>query len=274
MRNLASFSNRFVEAVCEEGRTNVLFDHFGKALSLNKEESLVLLAACLEEVKKSGKTYRQCLLSYKISGKIRRMENLLSGSIRSRRREDADCARIPPVPKDTEQAHPDQVKQFFNRINQALKERAPFKEFAPIVLDALRKGIGLDRVLIVSLVAEPDKMYLQGRLGAGDILPGEIGAFRYPLVDFGDVLSECLACRRDMSFVVGEQTSMPPRLKKLFLGRFLCLRLLYVNDTLVGLLLLDRKPGRLPLTETQLHAVNSLRDLLLLGIRNDMQGFM
>lgn len=82
---LSSLSNSLVEAVCESsGQSNILLDRYGKALSLDKEEALKMLEKSLAEAKSSGKTYRQCLLGYKVSGKILRMENLLIGSIRKK----------------------------------------------------------------------------------------------------------------------------------------------------------------------------------------------
>ena len=274
LQNLASFSSKLVEAVCEGGPTNVLLDHFGKALGLDKEQALKLLLDCLEETKQSGKTYRQCMLGYKVTGKIRRLESLLSGSIRSQSTIGMNKSPGTKIQRESEQGQADPVKQFFDKINHALKKRVRFNEFAPIVLDALTKGIGLDRVLIASLEIGPDTMYLQGRFGAGDILSEEVRAFRYPLVESGDLFADCLAQRKDLSLSVDWETAMLPVIKEMYFGRLLYVFLLYLNDAPVGLLLLDRQSGRLPLTESQFNAVSSFRDLLLMGIRKDMDGFI
>lgn len=271
MQVLACFCNRLVEAVCEDGRTNILFDRYGKVLSLAKEEALPIFEAALEEAKSSGKTYRQCLLGYKLSGKIKRMEGRVSGSIRKEVRSEEAAAGPKHVAGE---AADSPVKKFFVAINKALKEHVEFGAFAGIILDALCKGVGLDRVLLVSLVNDSHDMYLKGRFGAGDIQPGEVRAFRYSLSDPGDIFTECLSWRRDANLTVDWQTNMAPKVKELYFGRYLYLLLLYVNEAPVGLLVLDRKPGRLPLTDAQLSAASAFRDLLIMGIRKDMAGFL
>ena len=58
LQNLSSFSNKLVDAVCGGGRTNVLFDHFGKALGLDKEQALKLFTDSLENQTDGGFAFR------------------------------------------------------------------------------------------------------------------------------------------------------------------------------------------------------------------------
>jgi len=55
--------------------------------------------------------------------------------------------------------------------------------------------------------------------------------------------------------------------------RFLYLLPLFVDNEPVGLLYLDRRPGRQPLSEAQLKAAKVFRDLMAKGIRMKMEEF-
>ncbi len=269
MQNLVSLSNRLVDAVCEGGGTNILFDEYGEYLSLNKEEALKLLEACVGETKGFAKAYKQKLLGYKITGKIKRMESVISGSIRAKRT--VGIAQQERKEQPTQGTDP--VKVFFDKVNRALKERRPFKEISTMLLEALQKGVGLDRALLASLDTTEEGMFLQGRFGVGDIMQQEIRGFHYDLSDPGDAITNCLAMREDSSLIIDNLSPLTKEVRNLMFGRFLYLMPLFSQGAPLGLLLLDRKPGRLPLSKAQMSAASALRDLFILGIRTDSQGF-
>ena len=271
MQCLASFSNQLVDGVCEDGRTNILFDRYGKCLGLGKEETLKLLNGAVEEAKASGQVYRQCLLGYKLGGKIRRMESLLAGSLRKQvaTGEEETAGR---AMGDSVGTAGSPVQEFFAQINRALQEQVRFGDFAAIVLDAICKGTGLDRVLLASLETAGADMHLQGRFGAGAILPEQIQGFRYSLEDPGDIFFEILTLRRDTAVTVDWQTPLAGEIKNEFFGWSLHVMLLGQENAPAGLLILARRPGRLPLSASQLQAASAFRDLLLMGLRRDPQG--
>jgi hypothetical protein len=274
LHNGVCFCNQLVKAISEGTQSNILFDRYGDMLSLNKEEALQFLEVSIATTKSFSVPYRQCLLKMKLGGKLRRLEMLMPGSIRPKIIRDGGAAvegkrRVAGgdgQPQDT-------IGKFFQEVNRALHVSFDFRNFVMILLDALHKGIGFDRVILTSLVIEPQEMYLQGRFGGGDILPQEVQAFRHALASPDQIVNQSLTNREDMSVVVSRHSRFPREIEEIFHGRFLMILPVCLEDRPIGVLFLDRRAGRLPPNEGQLKAASAFRDLMTLGIRKDMRAF-
>lgn len=273
LHNGVCFCNQLVKAITEGTQSNILFDRYGEILSLNKEEALQLLEVSIARTKSFSAPYRQCLLKMKLGGKLRRLEMLMPGSIRPKIIRDEGRAAGGGNVAGGEEQKQDAIGQFFREVNRALHESFDFGNFVMILLDALHKGIGFDRVILASLVIEPQEMYLQGRFGRGDILPQEVRAFRHPLASPDQVVNQSLTNREEMSVVVSRHSTFPGEIEEMFHGRFLRILPVCLEDRPIGALFLDRRPGRLPPNEGQLKAASAFRDLMTLGIRKDMRAF-
>jgi len=227
--NLACMANQLVEALCEGGRTNILFDRYGKGLMLNKGEALRLLEETLDILKQNSPVYHKYLLGYKIRGKILRMEDRLSGALRRGKSPDT-TVQPPQKTMDSQEESTKAAHGFIDQINTALKSNASFADFAGIIMNAFHKGLGADSVILTKLVTRSGGMFLQGTLAAGDMHKNELQNFHYPIDIPGDILYDCLSLREDKTLVIDYQTSLHDKLRKLFHGSYLTLLLLAIND--------------------------------------------
>lgn len=274
LHNVVCFCNQLVDAVSGGTQTNILLDRYGDFFSLNKEEALQILEGSIAKTKSFAAAYKQCLLKMKLGGKLRRLEMLMPGSIRAKIVKKAggasgkeEAGGVPESEKSNT------INQFFQEVNRALHESFDFKNFVTILLKALQKGIGFDRIILASLTIEPDAMYLQGRFGSGDVLAQEIKTFKYSLSDPTDIVTQGLTNRQDMSIVVSRHSPLPQHFEEFFHGRFLQLLPICIDDRPFGFLFLDRKPGRLPPNAAQLKAAAAFRDIMLVGIKKDIDAF-
>ena len=97
--------------------------------------------------------------------------------------------------------------------------------------------------------------------------------FKHSLSDPGHVITRCLIGRQDTAVKKACPKDTPSGIKNLVTDRFLYLMPVSVDNEPVGLLYLDRRPGRLPLSKAQIKAAKVFRDLMAKGIRMKMDEF-
>ncbi|MEA2084496.1 MAG: HDOD domain-containing protein [Thermodesulfobacteriota bacterium] len=287
--NLACFSNRLVDAVCGLTHTNILLDRFGELFGLDKEEALRLLDKSAKSVRKLSAIHKRGLAHFKIRGRIRALEKtVVTGSVRpkmakafqegGRDRETTTGAGVEAggtagAGENERQSRPKSIGDFIQAINTALKGQFDLEQFVGLLLGGLHKGIGFDRVILTALVIQPDSMALVGRFGIGDISGDEVRRFEHSLSDPGHVITRCLIGRQDTAVKRVGPRDTPSGIKNLVKDRFLYLLPVSVDNEPVGLLYLDRRSGRQPLSKAQLKAAKVFRDLMAKGVSMKMDEF-
>ncbi len=278
--NLACFSNRLVGGVCDVTHTNILLDRFGELFGLDKEEAIRLLDKSAKSMRKLSSVHKRGLAHFKISGRIRALEKtVVTGSVRPKMAKafqngvsDRETT-IGPGQKER-QTQPKSVGDFICAVNDALKGQFDLDQFVGLLMGGLHKGIGFDRVILTALEIHPDSMALVGRFGTGDISEDEVRSFEHSLSDPGHVITQCLIGRQDKAVKRAGPGTVPRIIENLVKDRFLYLLPISVDNEPVGLLYLDRRPGRQPLSEAQLKAAKVFRDLMAKGIRMKMDQFL
>ena len=287
--NLACFSNRLVDAVCGLTHTNILLDRFGELFRLDKEEALRLLDKSAKSVRKLSAAHKRGLAHFKIQGRIRALEKtVVTGSVRPKMakafQEDGhdlqtttgsgvEAGGTAWADKKERQSRPKSIGDFIQAINIALKGQFNLDQFVGLLLGGLHKGIGFDRVILTALVIQPDSMALVGRFGIGDIPGNEVRSFKHSLCDPGHIITRCMIGRQDTAVKKACPHDTPSGIKNLVTDRFLYLMPVSVENEPVGLLYLDRRPGRQPLSNAQIKAAKVFRDLMAKGIRMKIDEF-
>ncbi|MBU0729404.1 MAG: HDOD domain-containing protein [Proteobacteria bacterium] len=285
--NLAAFCNEFVLAVRRNQNANKILGDYRDLLKLDKEEALHCLNKSLESTKNASDTYRLALRNIQIQSAVNLLlKTASSGSIKisrdmlpaknGRPRDKADHQLPDTTFIDTPyDLQPDSLNDYLYLFRKGCFKKFDLKQSLIMLLTGMHRGLQADRVIIMQLVAGQEKgKILTGGLGLGEYPAGKLVVFDENPAESRHVVIQSLKDGKDRIFA-SEQTAdqFPRNLASLVKGRKCYFMPLMTEKRPVGLIYLDIKGDRKPLSKNQFEGLQFCRDLMVQAIHKDKRTF-
>lgn len=281
LQNLACFSNKLVEYVCEQKNLDELIGQYGDMLSIDKEGAVELVNRSVDASEDISESVRYGLSKLKIRSCLRLVEEEIKEPEKAAMRKiEQEKERGKTQEESTSQAQGEgvieldelpisqdkSINDFIHDITETLMGKFNLNDFYINLLEGLYRGIGFDRVLLAIISVEPTKKVLVGRFGLGDIDPEGVKGFEYDLAQDYSITSSLKSCK-DMAIPPNTPNAFPERLKYLVKDRTVYLFPICLDNKPIGMLYLDRKNGRPKLDASRVKATRLFRDFAVMAIR-------
>jgi len=280
LQNLASFSNTFVDCVCDGSDLEPVFQKYAGHLSVDVKESIAMLNQCVDISEDVSDSIRYGLTKLKVRGRLRNVEsNVKHGLLNSDRPEEQqerksggrvsdDGQRVPTEILDELPISADKsVNDFIRDITETLMGSFDITEFYVNLLEALYRGIGFDRVILAIISVQATKQLLVGRFGLGEIDPDGVKKFEHVLSPGPYAIPNSLKSCKDMMIPANKENAFPEDFQYLVKDRTVYLFPICIDTKGIGLIYLDRKVGRPILDQAMVKSVRLFRDFAIMAIR-------
>lgn len=284
LKNVANFSNKLIEYVCEERDIDGLIRQFGEMLSLSTEEAVERVNRTVDASEDISESIRYGLSKLKMRSRLRGLEEAIKDPKAARKKkaknEKAEGGEEPvraggEVPEeqsiqelDELPVSPDKsINDFIHDITETLMGPFNLNDFYINLLEGLYRGIGFDRVLLAVISVQPTRRVLVGRFGLGDIDPAGIARFEHDLAPSEYIIPKSLKACKDMAIPANAPDAFPESLKFFVKDRTVYLFPICLDDKPIGLIYLDRKKGRPKLDSNRIKATRLFRDFAVMAIR-------
>jgi len=279
LRNLANFSNRLVEHICDGKELDGLLAQYVEFFEVSKEEALERVNRSVEASEDISESIRYGLSKLKMRSRLRSAEEALKDPEKAAKkkkatareeeeREEAGTARQEEVEVLDELpiSQDKSINDFIHDITETLMGPFNLNDFYINLLEGLYRGIGFDRVVLAILSIQPDRKVLLGRFGLGDIDPAGVANFEYNL-NVPGVIPEAIKSGKDMAIPPNAPGAFPESMKYLVKDRTVYLFPISLDGKAIGLIYLDRKTGRPKLDASRVKATRLFRDFAVMAIR-------
>lgn len=257
LKNMADFSNRFVDMLCTSNTVEPLLEKYGDILFVTEEETNIILENTAEA-------------SAVIFDSIRYGLEELEGC-----RKKIDLGEFEDIEEDTDfnqikgekaEFSEQLANEYSLRLSQILM--APFKldNFFSILTEALFKCIGFDRVILGMLRIQGKDKYIKGLMGQGDINPDGVKEFQQKLTSSQHAVFQALNNCKDMIVPDNTAGAFPDELKPFVDGRTVYLFPMCLRDKGIALLYMDKKNDKPILTKKQIRYTRMFRDIAVKAI--------
>ncbi|MBU4408068.1 MAG: HDOD domain-containing protein [Proteobacteria bacterium] len=284
LKNVANFSNKLIEYVCDERDIGGLIRQFGEVLSLSTEEAVERVNRTVDASEDISESIRYGLSKLKMRSRLRGLEEAIKDPKAARKKkaqsEKAEGGEEPvraggEVPEeqgiqelDELPVSPDKsINDFIHDITETLMGPFNLNDFYINLLEGLYRGIGFDRVLLAVISVQPTRRVLVGRFGLGDIDPAGIARFEHDLAPSEYIIPKSLKTCKDMAIPPNAPDAFPESLKFFVKDRTVYLFPICLDDKPIGLIYLDRKKGRPKLDSNRIKATRLFRDFAVMAIR-------
>ena len=284
LKNVANFSNKLIEYVCEERDIDGLIRQFGEMLSLSTEEAVERVNRTVDASEDISESIRYGLSKLKMRSRLRGLEEAIKDPKAARKKkaksEKAESGEEPVraggevleeqfiQELDELPVSPDKsINDFIHDITETLMGPFNLNDFYINLLEGLYRGIGFDRVLLAVISVQPTRRVLVGRFGLGDIDPAGIARFEHDLAPSEYIIPKSLKACKDMAIPPNAPDAFPESLKFFVKDRTVYLFPICLDDKPIGLIYLDRKKGRPKLDSNRIKATRLFRDFAVMAIR-------
>jgi len=284
LKNVANFSNKLIEYVCEERDIDGLIRQFGEMLSLSTEEAVERVNRTVDASEDISESIRYGLSKLKMRSRLRGLEEAIKDPKAARKKkaksEKAESGEEPVraggevleeqfiQELDELPVSPDKsINDFIHDITETLMGPFNLNDFYINLLEGLYRGIGFDRVLLAVISVQPTRRVLVGRFGLGDIDPAGIARFEHDLAPSEYIIPKSLKACKDMAIPANAPDAFPESLKFFVKDRTVYLFPICLDDKPIGLIYLDRKKGRPKLDSNRIKATRLFRDFAVMAIR-------
>ena len=268
LHNLASFSNYFVDNVCNGDDVSTLMEQYGKILSIDAEESIGMLQKNVEASQDVSDSMRYGLAKLDMHSRVQEAENPRPKKViiaeKEKKQQDAiqqSSNDLDPLPSSDKS-----VNDFIRDLATTLMTGFKLDDFYSSLLDAFYRGVGFDRVILAIMSIQATKISVIGRYGLG-IDPGAVGSFDHPLNNTELAVSRCLKSCKDMIIPPNTPHAFPDNLQYLVKDRTVYLFPICINRKGIALIYLDRKIDRPRLDEERFKATKLFRDFAVMAIQ-------
>ncbi|MCK9296136.1 MAG: HDOD domain-containing protein [Desulfobulbaceae bacterium] len=268
LQNLADFSNRFVDLVCNEEDTSELLNHYGEVISINQEQALELLNKGVEASQDISDSIRYGLSKLKIHSRLEKAARREPASAEQKesakkaKKTEQDIEELDELPSSDKS-----INDFIKEMTETLMGPFQLNEFYANLLEAIYRGVGFDRVILCVMSIQTTKIVLSGRFGLGDIDAADIANFEQPLANVDQVIPRAMKQCKDIAVVADAPGAFPDNIHYLVKGRTIYLFPIVVNNKAIALLYMDRKAGRPKLNNDRIKALRLFRDFAAMAIK-------
>ncbi len=247
---VVDFSNRFVGNLCRLEDIECLIDKYGFLFSIEEEEVVEMLDAAVPAYETVFNSFRPGMPQPDFRKKYEELE--------SRREALAgfDGGREPAEPKPAKK----NIEDYWQELQKMVESPFRLHDFFDILLSALEKGIGCDRVILAMLQVRNEQKNIVGFLGAGNVTPQQVQAFRFPFDKSALSLFESLTMGKDMVLLGKNVQEFPDNLHYLVAGRRVYLFPVCLKKKGIALFYLDMSKEKSKLDKVQIEYVKKMRD--------------
>ncbi|MDG4476484.1 HDOD domain-containing protein [Thiovibrio frasassiensis] len=284
LKNVANFSNKLIEHVCEEKDIDGLLRQYGEMLSMNLEEAVERVNKTVDASEDISESIRYGLAKLKMRSRLRGLEEAVKAPKTARKKKDKSekvsggeeavrekdnvleelgIQELEELPTSPDKS----INDFIHDITETLMGPFNLNDFYINLLEGLYRGIGFDRVLLAVISVQPTRRVLVGRFGLGDIDPAGIAKFEHDLAPSDYVIPKSLKACKDMAVPPNAPGAFPESLKFFVKDRTVYLFPICLDDKPIGLIYLDRKKGRPKLDSNRIKATRLFRDFAVMAIR-------
>ncbi len=280
LQNLSNFTNRLVEAICEEKEIDDLLERYGDLLSMSKEEAIEMVNRSVDASEDISESIRYGLTKLKMRSRLRAAEEAIKEpkSPQQKQKKDGDVLQHKEKDAEDEDGEEEELNElpistdksindFIRDITETLMGPFNINDFYINLLEGLYRGVGFDRVLLAIVNVQPTKTVLVGRFGLGDIDPVGISNFEHNLSSQDYAIPRALKACKDMAIPSNSKGAFPDNLKYLVKDRTVYLLPICIDNKAIGLIYLDRKKGRPKLDSSNIKAARLFRDFAVMAIR-------
>lgn len=271
LQNLASFSNVFTDCVCLGGNLDQIFRTFDKMLGVDLDSSLEMLDKSIEASEEISDSIRYGLSKLDVRGNIDKIGKYGSKAISVNKGKpqatvddsSQSVQELSPLPSTKKS-----VNDFVREMTETLmSDQIKLDELYVNLLEALYRGIGFDRVVMAILSIQASKISVVGRYGLGDIDPAGVAGFDHPMSNRDMAIPRCLLAGKDMAIPAGTKGAFPKDFNYLVKNRTVYLFPVCIDKKPIALIYLDRRKGRLKLSEEEVKNTRLFRDFAVLAIQ-------
>jgi eukaryotic-like serine/threonine-protein kinase len=252
LKNMADFSNRFVDGLCGNNGLEPLLLKYSEILLVDEDEAIDILERTAEA---------SAVIFDSIRFGVQELEEC-------RRKESQDASDGLDSREVQEKADVNEqvINEYSLKLSQTLM--APFKleHFFSLLADALWKGVGFDRVVFSMLKIQGDEKYIKGLIGRGEVSPEEVKKFQYSLQKADHAVVQALKGGKDMAVPENTTGAFPEELEQFVSGRTVYLFPICLRKKGVALLYMDRKSDQPALTKKQIRYTRMFRDIAVKAI--------
>ena len=269
LRNLASFSNSFVDIVCSGGDIEALIAQYDNVFKIDLEESVAMLQKNIETSQDISDSMRYGLTKLDMQSRAQDAENPRPQKViiaEKKKKQQQAAAQKSKEELDDLPASDKSVNDFIRELTATLMTGFKLDEFYSSLLEALYLGVGFDRVVLAIMSIQATKISVIGRYGLG-LDPGAVSHFDHPLNNDNLAVSRCLKFCKDMIIPPNTPHAFPDNLQYLVKDRTVYLFPVCINKKSIALIYLDRKIGRPKLDEERLKATKLFRDFAVMAIQ-------
>ncbi len=285
LKNVANFSNKLIEYVCDEKEISGLVSRYGDMLSVNTEEAVERVNKTVDASEDISDSIRYGLSKLKMRSRLRGLDEAMKEPAKAARKKKEKSEKVEagvesvrgegPVLEGTGiqdldelPTSPDKsINDFIHDITETLMGPFNLNDFYINLLEGLYRGIGFDRVLLAVISVQPTRRVLVGRFGLGDIDPAGIARFEHDLAPSDYIIPKSLKACKDMAIPPNTPDAFPESLKFFVKDRTVYLFPICLDDKPIGLIYLDRKKGRPKLDSNRVKATRLFRDFAVMAIR-------
>lgn len=277
LQNVADFSNRFVEKVCNAEDTSSLVDNYGPLFSMDKKDTLEMLYKSVEASEDISDSIRYGLSKLKIHSRLEKAarnqtEEPPEHSLKTdneettaqsakKKNQHKTAVEIDDLPSSDKS-----INDFIKDLTETLMGPFQINEFYANLLEAIYRGVGFDRVILAIPSIQSTKIVLVGRFGLGDIDTKEVSHFEQTMSNTDQVIPRAMTQGKDMAISPGSTGDFPENLQYLVKNRTVYLFPIIVSKKAIALLYMDRKAGRPKLDKNRIKAVRLFRDFAAMAI--------
>ncbi|OKY77046.1 MAG: hypothetical protein BM485_00600 [Desulfobulbaceae bacterium DB1] len=267
LQNLADFSNRFVDKVCNGEDTSELLAKYGGIISINQEKALEILTNCVEGSQDISDSIRYGLSKLKIHSKLEKASRQGSAPLPEENGKIAGTKPDGTEELDELPSSDKSINEFIKEMTETLMGPFQLNEFYANLLEAIYRGIGFDRVILCVISIQATKIALVGRFGLGDIEAADIANFEQPLANTDQAIPKAMKLCKDVAIEADSLGAFPEKIHYLTKGRTVYLLPIAVNGKAIALLYMDRKAGRPKLGKNRIKALRLFRDFAAMAIK-------
>ena len=256
LKNMADFSNRFVDGLCGNNSLEPLLLKYSEILLVDEAGAIDILENTAEA---SAVIFDSIRFGLQELEECRGKENLEAPGGSDH---ESDKGEVQGKADFNEQL----VNEYSLKLSQTLM--APFKleHFFSLLAEALWKGVGFDRVLLLMLKIQGSEKYMKGLIGRGEISQEEAKKFLHPLEKVDHAVVRALKGCKDMVVPENTQGAFPEELEQFVSSRTVYLFPICLRKKGVALLYMDKKSDQPALTKKQIKYTRMFRDLAVKAI--------
>lgn len=263
--SLADYSNSLVDGICKGADLEPLQAKYGVLLKTDIHQGIEAVERSLAAAEDISDALRFGLTRLKLRSRLesaREKARTPSGKKAPVQKvEEVNGLTELPIGEDKS------VNDYIHDLTETLMGQFDLNEVYVQLIEALYRGIGVDRVILSIIEIHGKKALLVGRFGLGDIDARKVREFQHPLDNTSFAVPMALKSGKDMAIPGTKLQVFPEEWHSLVSDRNVYLFPILVNKKPIGLIYLDRRESRPKLDASRVKTVRLLRDFATMAVR-------